>query len=458
MSDTAHQSRRAGVAALVGTALEWYDFLIYGTAAALVLNDLFFPEADSLVGTLAAFATYAVGFLARPLGGLILGNLGDRLGRRAVLILTLVIMGSATALIGALPTYDQIGVAAPALLILLRLVQGFGAGGEYAGAVVLSVEHADQQRRGAAGAWAPVGYAIATLLAAGVFQLFLLMPEDQFRAWGWRLPFLLSIGVLLVGYLIRRTISETPAFEQAKGQTTAQPSVFAALRQEPKSFLIVIGARFAENGFAYLFPVFGVAFVTTELGVSDNLALGAVVTAAAVEIVTIPLYARISDRVGRRPVYLAGTIASVLWVVPFFLLVETGSTWAVLLAFIVGLGVAYPAMLAPQAAWFAELFGTRTRLSGFAFAREIGSVLAGGLAPFIATALYAWVGHWWPVALYMGAMTAITIVALLLGPETRNKDLTPVDPGHPVKSPPTVGTRGTEGATSASATAGQLKQ
>ncbi|AZM63486.1 MULTISPECIES: MFS transporter [unclassified Streptomyces] len=422
------QSRRAGVAALVGTALEWYDFLIYGTAAALVLNKLFFPAESPLVSTLAAFATYAVGFLARPLGGLFLGALGDRLGRKAVLVLTLLVMGSATALIGVLPTYDQIGIAAPVLLILLRLVQGFGAGGEYAGAVVLSVEHADQQRRGAAGAWAPVGYATATLLAAGVFQLFLLMPDDQFRAWGWRVPFLLSLVVVAVGYLIRRQISETPAFEKAQEPETPQRlDLFAALRKEPRSFLVVIGARFAENGFAYLFPVFGVAFVTTELGVSGNVALGAVVAAAALEMITIPVYARLSDRIGRRPVYVAGAIASVVWVIPFFLLVGTGSTWAVMLAFIVGLGVAYPAMLAPQAAWFAELFGTRTRLSGFAFAREIGSVLAGGLAPFVATALFAWAGHWWPVAVYMALMTAITLAALAVGPETLNRDIeTPV--------------------------------
>lgn len=428
MSTTAHQSRRAGIAALVGTALEWYDFLIYGTAAALVLNDLFFPGADPLVGTLAAFATYAVGFLARPLGGMVLGNLGDRMGRRAVLVLTLLLMGAATALIGLLPTYDQIGVAAPALLIVLRLVQGFGAGGEYAGAVVLSVEHADQRRRGAAGAWAPVGYALATLLAAGVFQLFVLLPDEQFRSWGWRVPFLLSLVVLLVGYLIRRRIEETPAFENARKSGTEKTPLLAVLRKEPRSFFVVIGARFAENGFAYLFPVFGVAFVTTELGVSKNLALSAVVASAAVELVTIPLFARLSDRLGRRPVYVAGAIASVAWVVPFFLLVGTGNTWAVLFAFVVGLGVAYPAMLAPQAAWFAELFGTRTRLSGFAFAREVGSVLAGGLAPFIATALYSWADHWWPVAVYMALLTAATLVALALGPETVDRGLEDAPP------------------------------
>jgi metabolite-proton symporter len=428
---SAHQSRKAGIAALVGTALEWYDFLIYGTAAALILNDLFFPTANPLVGTLAAFATYAVGFLARPLGGIVLGNLGDKLGRKKVLVLTLVIMGIATAAIGLLPTYHQIGVAAPILLILLRLVQGFGAGGEYAGAVVLSVEHADQRRRGAAGAWAPLGYAAATLLAAGVFQLFLLMPKEQFRAWGWRLPFLLSIVVLLVGYLIRRRITETPAFEKAQQATVEKAPVFAVLRRHPKSFLVVIGARFAENGFAYLFPVFGVAFVTTQLGVSKNVALGAVVAASAVELVTIPFYAALSDRVGRRPVYLVGALASVAWVIPFFLLVNTENTAAVLVAFIVGLGVAYPAMLAPQASWFAELFDTQMRLSGFAFAREVGSVLAGGLAPFIATALFAWANHWWPVAVYMAVLTVITLIALWIGPETRDRDIEAVQSASP---------------------------
>ncbi|GAB3569301.1 MFS transporter [Amycolatopsis endophytica] len=423
MTETRRHARRAGLAALVGTTLEWYDFLIYGTAAALILNKLFFPAISPVAGTLATFATYAVGFLARPLGGIVLGNLGDRLGRKTMLVLTIVLMGVATALIGVLPTYDRIGVWAPVLLILLRLVQGFGAGGEYAGAVVLSVEHGDQRRRGLAGAWAPAGFALATLLATGIYQLFLLLPDDQFRQWGWRVPFLLGIVMLAIGYFIRSGVAETPAFEHAKQAQVAKVGLFAALRRQPKSVLVVIGARFAENGFAYLFPVFAVAFLTQQLDLSESLGLTAVLVASAVQVAAVPLFALLSDRWGRRPVYAAGAIASALWTVPFFLLLGTREPLAVVAGFVVGFGICYPAMLAPQAAWFAELFDTTTRLAGFAFAREIGSVLAGGFLPLIATALLAWSGHWWPVAVYLGLLTVLTLVALAVGPETRSRDI-----------------------------------
>lgn len=424
------QARKAGVAALVGTTLEWYDFLIYGTAAALVLNSQFFPSADPVVGTLAAFATYAVGFLARPFGGLILGNMGDKVGRKKMLIFTIILMGVATTLIGVLPTYAAIGVGAPILLVALRLLQGFGAGGEYAGAVVLSVEHGNQKRRGLAGAWAPTGFALATLLSTGVFQLMtsLLSPED-FQAWGWRVPFLLGALLLLVGYFIRRTIDETPAYEDAVraeneglAKTTKVP-VLEAIRRHPRNFFVVVGARFAENGFAYLFPVFAVGFAVNSLGVSTSVTLAAVVIASAVQIVAIPLWAALSDRIGRRPVYAGGAIASLLWLAPFFLLLETMAPPLLIIAFVVGLGIFYPAMLAPQAAYFAELFDTRTRLSGFAFAREIGSVLAGGFLPLIATALIAAFGHWWIIIVYLGFLTVVTLIALAFGPETNHEDI-----------------------------------
>jgi MFS family permease len=420
------QSKRASLAALIGTVLEWYDFIVYGTAAAIILNTLFFPSDDPLVGTLAAFATYAVGFLARPIGGLVLGRMGDRVGRRAVLVLTLFLMGAATTAIGLLPTYEQAGVLAPILLVLLRLVQGFGAGGEYAGAVVLSVEHADPRRRGLAGSAAPLGFAVATLLGNGVFFLFLLLPPEQFAAWGWRVPFLLGAVCVLVGYVIRRRVEEPPAFAQARADGAGAPApggVFAAIRRHPRSFLIVIGSRMGENGFAYLLPVFGVAYVSTTLGLGRAVALWAVMAASAVQVIAIPLCGLLSDHVGRRPVYAVGTLASLLWLVPFFLLTDTGVTVWVVLAFVVGLGICYPAMLAPQAAWYAELFDTEFRLSGFAFSRELGSLLAGGLAPFVATALYAWSGHWWPILVFMAVLTALTLVALALGPETVRLDI-----------------------------------
>jgi MFS family permease len=424
-----NQARKAGIAALVGTTLEWYDFLIYGTAAALVLNSQFFPNADPTVGTLAAFATYAVGFLARPLGGIVLGNMGDKQGRKKMLIFTIVLMGVATTLIGVLPNYAAIGMWAPILLILLRLLQGFGAGGEYAGAVVLSVEHGDQKRRGLAGAWAPTGFALATLLSTGVYQLATLLPEDAFQSWGWRVPFLLGSVLLIVGYFIRRNIDETDAYEnavhaEAAGitQETKIP-VLESIRRSPRNFLVVVGARMAENGFAYLFPVFAVGFAVNTLGVERSTTLLAVVIASAVQLMFIPIWAHLSDRIGRRPVYAGGALLSVLWLVPFFLLLETLSGPLLILGFVVGLGVLYPAMLAPQAAYFAELFDTRTRLSGFAFAREIGSVLAGGFLPLIATALIAAFGHWWVIVVYLGILTALTLVALAYGPETNRREI-----------------------------------
>lgn len=424
-----NQARKAGIAALVGTTLEWYDFLIYGTAAALVLNSQFFPGVNPTAGTLAAFASYAVGFLARPLGGIVLGNMGDRLGRKRMLVFTIVLMGVATTLIGVLPNYDAIGVFAPILLIVLRLLQGFGVGGEYAGAVVLSVEHGDQKRRGMAGAWAPTGFAIATLLSTGVFQLATLLPDDAFHTWGWRVPFLLGAVLLVVGYFIRRSIDETQAYEDAvaaEAEGTAEQTkipVLDAIRRSPRSFLVVVGSRLAENGFAYLFPVFAVGFAVNSLGVSSSTTLLAVVIASAVQIGAIPVWANVSDRIGRRPVYAAGALISVLWLVPFFLLLESLSPALLVLGFVVGLGILYPAMLAPQAAYYAELFDTRTRLSGFAFAREIGSVLAGGFLPLIATALIAAFGHWWVIVVYLAVLTLLTLVALAYGPETNRRDI-----------------------------------
>lgn len=419
------QARKAGIAALVGTVLEWYDFIIYGTAAAIVLNKVFFPSTDPLLGTLAIFATYAVGFLARPLGGLLLGHLGDRMGRKVVLILTLMFMGGATTLVGCLPSYESIGVWAPILLVVLRLIQGFGAGGEYAGAVVLSVEHAEKGSRGAAGAWAPLGFAAATLMANAVFFFFLsIMPEPQFQAWGWRIPFLLGSVCLLVGYLIRRHIEEPPAFEKAVEQAKTQKlGLFSALQRQPRSFFIVIGSRMGENGFAYLYPVFCVSYVVTTLGMAKSTALWAVIVASCVQLLTIPFFGRLSDRVGRKAVYIGGTLLSMVWLVPFFMLLNTGSPAAVLLGFVVGLGIAYPALLSPQASWYAELFDTEFRLSGFAFSREVGSLLAGGVAPFIATALYRWAGHWWPIVIYMGVLGLLTLFALWLGPETVDRDI-----------------------------------
>lgn len=424
VGESTQHRRRVATASFIGTVVEWYDFILYGTAAAVVLNRLFFPGDDPVLSTLATFATYAVGFLARPLGGLVLGNLGDRVGRRAMLVITLILMGSGTTLIGLLPTYQSIGAWAPVLLVGLRLVQGFGAGGEYAGAVVFSVESASPRRRGIAGTAAPLGFAAGTLLANGVFNLFVFLPREQFDAWGWRVPFLLSALTVVVGFVIRMKVSEPKVFEeQKKHRDIEKPGLFASLMHHPRSFVTVVFTRMGENVFAYLVPVFGVSYITQQVGLSERWALGAVMLASIVQLIVIPLFGWASDFVGRRPIYLFGIILSVVWMVPYFMLVDTGNLGLMIAGVVVGFGLFYPAMLAPQAAWYAELFDTEFRTSGFAFAREIGSLLSGGIAPFIATWLFSLTGHWWPIAIYLGLVGILTVIGLCLGRETLHRDL-----------------------------------
>ena len=417
--------RHVAFAAAVGSALEWYDFFIYGTAAALVFNELFFPKYDPAVGTLAAFATFGVGFLARPFGGLFFGHLGDRMGRQPVLVITLLLVGIGTFLIGLLPTYAEIGIWAPTLLVLLRLVQGFGAGAEYGGAVILAVEYAPEGKRGLFGSWAPVGVTAGNLMAAGVFALVSSMPKESFLSWGWRIPFLISLVIVAVGIYIRLRVAETPVFSDvAQRRPPLKAPVWQAVRRHPRNFLVVIGARMAENGLGYLFPVFGLSYVINTVHVPKSTALLAVVAGNIVELGTIVFFSWLSDRVGRRPVYMGGALFSALFAFPFFLMVDTGNTVLIWLAFIIIMGVGGGAMFGPQAAYFAELFGPRLRYSGFAFAREIGSILAGGPAPFLSGLLVVWMGGQpWGVALYVIALSLITAAAVWWGPETHVSDL-----------------------------------
>ena len=422
-----YQGNQAGLASLVGTVLEWYDFVIYGVSAALVLNKVFFPDIDPLMGTLAAFATYAVGFIVRPIGGIVLGHLGDKLGRKTVLMLTLFLMGISTTIIGFLPTYHTAGIWATISLIVLRLIQGFGAGGEYASAAVLSVEHAPKGKRGRGGAWAAVGFSLATLLAYGVYFLCLrLLGQDAFIAWGWRLPFIFGAVCVVFGFIVRLHIVEPPAFQKAKvarEETNKHIGLFSVFRRHPREVFIVVGSRMGENGFAYFYPVFILAYMTTGLGLSDDIGLWGVLIASVVQLIAIPFLATLSDKVGRKPIYKWGAILSIAWLIPFFLLINTGSSWAIILGFVVGLGLGYAGLTAAQASWYAELFEPDFRVSGFAVSYEIGSILAGGFAPLICTALYGWSGHWWPVAVYMAFLGLLTLIALALGPETLHKDI-----------------------------------
>jgi MFS transporter, MHS family, shikimate and dehydroshikimate transport protein len=412
------------VSSFIGTTIEWYDFFLYGTAAALVFNQLFFPTFDPLAGTLAAFATYAVGFAARPLGGIVFGHYGDKIGRKAMLVLALLIMGVATFLMGLLPTYNSIGVWAPILLVVLRFVQGIGVGGEWGGAVLMAVEHSPEGRRGYYGSWPQMGVPAGLLLANLVFLASSsYIPEEQFLAWGWRIPFLVSIVLVGVGLFIRLRLLETPAFQQVRESGTEAPMpIIDVLRTYPKNVLLAMGMRIAENGTFYVLTVFVLSYVAGELALDRNVGLIGVLIAATIGLFTTPLFGILSDRFGRRRVYLFGAVFSLIFAFPFFWMVNTGIQPLIWLAIILGVNVGHDAMYGPQAAYFSELFGTRVRYSGASLGYQLASVLAGGLSPLIATALLGYYG-WSAVALYTAIMALITVVATYLAAETFQGDI-----------------------------------
>ncbi|MFV0131155.1 MFS transporter [Streptomyces sp. HMX112] len=424
--------KRIVAASLIGTTIEWYDFFLYGSAAALVFNQLFFPGSDPLVGTLLSFLTYAVGFAARPLGALVFGHYGDRLGRKKLLVLSLLLMGGATFAIGLLPTHATIGTAAPVLLTVLRLVQGFALGGEWGGAVLLVSEHGDARRRGFWASWPQTGAPAGQLLATGVLAaLTALLPEPAFVAWGWRVPFLLSGVLVVVGLWIRMSVDESPVFKAALaraearrldgGQVERMPLV-AVLRHHWRDVLVAMGARMAENISYYVITAFILVYATTTAGLSRQTALNAVLVASAVHFAVIPAWGALSDRLGRRPVYLLGAVGVGVWMFPFFALIDGGSFGGLLLAVTVGL-VLHGAMYAPQAAFFSEMFATRMRYSGASIGAQFSSVAAGAPAPLVATALLADYGTSTPIALYVIAAALLTVVAVLCARETRSRDL-----------------------------------
>ena len=419
--------RQVAVASLVGTALEWYDYFLYGTAAALIFNGLFFPQSDPLMGTLLAFATFGVGFVTRPVGGLVFGHFGDRIGRKTMLVITLMIMGVATCAIGLLPTYDQIGVWAPILLVALRLVQGFGVGGEWGGAVLMAVEHAPAGRRGYYGSWPQMGVPAGLVLATAVFALFEQLPEEAFLSWGWRVPFLLSFLLLVVGLYIRMRLMESPAFQQIEETDTEAPMpIVDVFRTYPRNILLAMGARVGDNVLFYIFSVFALTYVTEELGLPESTALVGVMIGASIEFFLIPFFGALSDRIGRRPVYMGGAIFCVLFAFPYFWLMDTGVPALIWLSISLSLFVGHAAMYAPQASFLAELFGTRVRYSGASIGYQLAPIVGGGIAPLIAVALLARTGSYWPIAVYMIGMACITIVSVYLATETSFAELTEV--------------------------------
>jgi metabolite-proton symporter len=411
-------------ASFIGTTIEWYDFFLYGTAAALVFGDLFFPNAEPLIGTLLAFSTYAVGFAARPLGGIVFGHYGDRIGRKAMLVASLLIMGVATFLIGCLPTYSSIGILAPILLVVLRFAQGIGVGGEWGGAVLMSVEHAPKGRRGFFGSWPQMGVPAGLLLSTLVFKLVQgNTTEAAFASWGWRVPFLASAILVIVGLVIRLKIMESPAFERIKETATeAKKPIVDVVRKYPRDVLTAMGMRVAENGCFYILTVFVLAYGEDELGLEKDTMLNGVIIAAAIGLITVPLWGALSDRLGRRPLYLAGALVTTLWAFPLFGLINTESPILIWLAIAVGVNLGHDLMYGPQAAYFSELFGTRVRYSGASLGYQLASVFAGGFAPLIETALLA-AGGWTLVAWYMVAMGVISVVATWFARETFRTDI-----------------------------------
>jgi MHS family shikimate/dehydroshikimate transporter-like MFS transporter len=417
--------RKVVTASFIGTTIEWYDFFLYGTAAALVFNELFFPNAEPIIGTLAALGTYAVGFAARPLGGIVFGHFGDRIGRKSMLVLSLLIMGLATFLIGCLPTHATIGVAAPILLVVLRFAQGIGVGGEWGGAVLMSVEHAPKGKRGFYGSFPQMGVPAGLLLSTVVFTVMQnVTTEAQFMAWGWRIPFLISIVLVVVGLVIRLKIMESPAFEKIKESNTASEKPLVDLvKTHKRDVLTAMGMRIAENGTFYVITVFVLAYGEEALKLGKNTMLTGVIIAAALGFITIPLYGRLSDSIGRKKVYMAGAVFSLLFAFPFFMLVDTKEPVFIWLAIVLGINIGHDLMYGPQAAYFSELFGTRVRYTGASVGYQLASVFAGGFAPLIAVALLAAADDKPTyVAIYMSVMALITVIATAFARETYQED------------------------------------
>jgi metabolite-proton symporter len=416
--------RRVAAASLIGTAVENYDFFIYGTAAALVFNTLFFPAADPTAATIATFAVFATGFLARPVGGAILGHFGDRIGRKTILVLTLMLMGVATVAIGLLPTYAAIGIWAPVLLVALRLVQGLAAGGEWAGAALMAVEHAPEGRRAFYGGFTQVAIPIAFVLANLVFFIITAtLTDEQLLDWGWRIPFLLSIVLIVAGVIIRSRVEETPAFTQLSkaGARTTTPFL-AVWHRHTGAIVLTALAVTATTAIGYLKNVYVLSYATQFLGVARSGLIAVIVGNAVLEIMLTMVWARLSDRLGRKPVFVFGAVFSAAWAFPFVLLLDTASLSLIAVA-LVGTGIGSTAMFAPLAALLAEKFSPEVRYTGASMGYQIGSILGGGFAPLIAAALFAATGTTASIAVYMIVLCLVSLGAIHAIGETRTRRL-----------------------------------
>ncbi|MEV0618179.1 MFS transporter [Nonomuraea sp. NPDC050404] len=422
-SPTRHQPKMTKVAlgSFAGALMEWYDFFVFGTASALVLGPLFFPSGNPLVSTISAFATYGVGFLARPLGGIVFGHFGDRIGRKKTLIATLSIVGASTFLIGLLPTYDAIGLGAPVLLVLLRLIQGFGLGGEYGGAALMTVEHAPPHRRGFWGSIPQSAASTGIMLATGIFALVSMLPDEELFSWGWRVPFLLSAVLLVVGLFIRAKVGETPEFERLKRENTVARRPLVEVFKEPKVVGLTFGARVAEAVSSNVGNAFAISYISTQLMVAKSVPLNGMLVASALGIVATPVFGSLTDRFGRRPIYLAGAAFVTLATFPFFMLLNTKSDALIWLALIAMYIFGPTLMFAGQATYFTELFGRNVRYTGLSIAYQ-GSAVVGGLTPVVAASLLSTAGGTpWLVAGFVTLTGLLTLWCVYRSPETHRR-------------------------------------
>jgi metabolite-proton symporter len=385
------EMRTVVASCVVGTTVEWYDFFLYGTAAGIVFNQLYFPNNDPLVATMLAFATFAVGFVARPLGGLVFGHIGDKVGRKKTLVATMLLMGVATCLIGLLPTHEQIGLAAPVALIVLRIAQGIAVGGEWGGAVLMAVEYAPTRRRGLYGSLPQVGLALGLMLGTGIFAgLNAVMTDAGFLAWGWRVAFLLSAILVVAGLFIRLKVMETPAFrklEEREEHATVPAVELFRVRRNLRHVLLGMGSRWVEGVAFNTWAVFAIAYGTGTLGMSQQTLLVAVMIASAFMLVFIPLFGRLSDQLGRRQVFATGAVLAGMLAIPAFAALGTADAVVVTAAIVIVLGIFYPMMYGPQAAFYAELFPIRVRYTGISFVYQFSGIFASGLTPLILTYL-----------------------------------------------------------------------
>lgn len=421
-----YQQRKALVASLIGNSIEWFDYFLYGTAASLVFGKLFFPKSDPTVGLLLSYLTFAIPFFIRPLGGIIFSHIGDKIGRKKTLVFTLMLMGGSTVLIGLLPTYESWGLAAPVLLITLRVIQGLGIGGEWGGALLLAVENSDKKKRGLFGSVPQMGVPIGMLMGTAAMSIMTAITDDkEFLSWGWRVPFVLSLILVIIGLWIRGGIDESPVFEETKqkGEISKLP-IADTFKYHWKEVLLATGMKVVETAPFYILTTFVITYATGNLKLDKTGVLNAVTIASLVTTILIPLMGRWADKHGRKPMYIWGTLFMLLFAFPYFWLLNLGTIFSVTVATIIGLGIIWAPITAVLGTLYSEIFSTNVRYTGVTVGYQLGAALAGGTAPLIATYLLKQYNTWVAVAIYLVVTCLISLISILFVRETKNVELT----------------------------------